>query len=130
MTFMNLRTKFFAGTLVLMLAALLCFHQPSVVNSQTAFAEGFEAGGKTSYATANVQLGSGQWNLNDALTGNLSTDRKTGAYSARIRNVGIVQMNFNRSNAGTVSVQHAVFGTDGASTWGLYKSTNSGSTWT
>ncbi|HEV7906065.1 MAG TPA: DNA/RNA non-specific endonuclease [Pyrinomonadaceae bacterium] len=126
---MNPRTKVFASTLVLVLAAL-CFHQLPVVNSQTAFAEGFEAGGKTSYAAATVQLTSGQWYLDDALTGNLSTDRKTGSYSARIRDAGAVQMNFNRSNAGTVSVQHAVFGTDGGSSWALYKSTNSGSTWT
>lgn len=128
---MNLRTKFFASALVLALTALLlCFHQSPVVNSQSAFTEGFEAGGKTSYTTANVELSTGQWNMNDALTGNLTTDRKTGTYSARIRNAGLVQMNFNRASAGTVSVQHAVFGTDGASTWALYKSTNSGSTWT
>jgi endonuclease G len=126
---MNLRTKVFASTLVLVLA-VLCFQQQPVVNSQSTFTEGFEAGGKTSYAAATVQLTSGQWDMDDALTGNLSTDRKTGAYSARIRNAGAVQMNFNTSSAGTVSVQHAVFGTDGASSWALYKSTNSGSTWT
>jgi endonuclease G len=126
---MNLKTKVFAGALALVLA-VLCFQHSPVVNSQTTFTEGFEAGGKTSYAAATVQLTSGQWYLDDALTGNLSTDRKTGSYSARIRNVGAVQMNFNRSSAGTVSVQHAVFGTDGGSSWALYKSTNSGSTWT
>ncbi|MDX6386121.1 MAG: endonuclease mitochondrial [Blastocatellia bacterium] len=92
--------------------------------------EGFEAGGKTAYAAGNVTLGTGSWFLDDALTGNLSTDRKTGAYSARIREVGTVRMNFNKANAGTVSIQHAVFGTDGASTWQLWYSTNSGSTWT
>ncbi|HYG10172.1 MAG TPA: hypothetical protein VD835_09510, partial [Pyrinomonadaceae bacterium] len=126
---MNLRTKVFAGALVLVLVALCLQHSP-VVNSQTTFTEGFEAGGKTAYAAATVQLTSGQWYMDDALTGNLSTDRKTGSYSARIRNVGTVQMNFNRSSAGTVSVQHAVFGTDGASSWALYKSTNSGGSWT
>ncbi|HEV2880175.1 MAG TPA: DNA/RNA non-specific endonuclease [Pyrinomonadaceae bacterium] len=126
---MNLRTKVFAGAFVLVLAAL-CFNHSPVVNSQTTFTEGFEAGGKTSYAAATVQLTSGQWYLDDALTGNLSTDRKTGSYSARIRNVGAVQMNFNTASAGTVSVQHAVFGTDGASSWALYKSTNNGVSWT
>jgi endonuclease G len=126
---MNLRTKVFAGALVLVLVALCLQHSP-VVNSQTTFTEGFEAGGKTAYAAATVQLASGQWYMDDALTGNLSTDRKTGSYSARIRNAGTVQMNFNRSSAGTVSVQHAVFGTDGASSWALYKSTNSGGSWT
>jgi endonuclease G len=126
---MNLRTKVFAGVFVLVLAAL-CFNHSPVVNSQTTFTEGFEAGGKTSYAAATVQLTSGQWYLDDALTGNLSTDRKTGSYSARIRNVGAVQMNFNTASAGTVSVQHAVFGTDGGSSWALYKSTNNGGSWT
>jgi endonuclease G, mitochondrial len=92
--------------------------------------EGFEAGGKISYAAANVTLGSGSWHMDDALTGNLSTDRKTGAYSARIRNTGLVHMNFNKTGAGTVSIQHAVFGTDGPSTWQLWSSTNNGSTWT
>jgi endonuclease G, mitochondrial len=92
--------------------------------------EGFEAGGKTSYAAANVNLGSGSWFMDDALIGNLSTDRKTGAFSARIRNTGRVRMNFNKTGAGTVSIQHAVFGTDGSSTWQLWTSTNNGSTWT
>ena len=92
--------------------------------------EGFEAGGKTAYAAANVTLGTGSWFMDDALTGNLSTDRKTGAWSARVRNTGLIHMNFNKSGAGTVSIQHAVFGTDGSSTWQLWSSTNNGSTWT
>jgi len=92
--------------------------------------EGFEAGGKTSYAAANVTLGTGSWFMDDALTGNLSTDRKTGAFSARVRNVGRVRMNFNKTGAGAVSIQHAKFGTDGTSTWQLWFSTNNGSTWT
>src|SRR4030095_10850921 len=92
--------------------------------------EGFEAGGKTSYAAANVTLGTGSWFMDDALTGNLSTDRKTGAFSARIRNAGLIHMNFNKSGAGTVSIQHAVFGTDGSSTWQLWSSISNGSSWT
>src|SRR5882672_1805357 len=92
--------------------------------------EGFEAGGKTAYAAGNVTLGTGSWFMDDALTGNLSTDRKTGAYSARVRNVGTVGMNFNKTGAGTVSIQHAVFSSDGSSTWQLWSSTNNGSTWT
>lgn len=97
--------------------------------SMQSLSEGFEAGGKTSYAAANVTLGTGSWYLDDALTGNLTTDRKTGTYSARVREVGRVRMNFNKTGAGTVSIQHAVFGSDGSSTWQLWFSTNSGSTW-
>lgn len=98
--------------------------------TSTVLSEGFEAGGKTAYAAANVTLGSGSWYLDDALTGNTTSDRKTGAYSARVRNTGKVRMNFNVSSAGTVSIQHAKYGTDGNSTWELWRSTNNGSTWT
>jgi len=96
----------------------------------TILTEGFEAGGKTAYAAANVTLGTGSWYLDDALTGNTTSDRKTGSWSARVRNVGKVRMNFNVASAGTVSIAHAAYGSDGSSTWQLWKSTNNGSTWT
>jgi endonuclease G len=97
----------------------------------TTLTENFESGTKTAYATANVTLSSGSWSFNDALIGNLSTDRKNGSQSARIRNTGSITMNFNFADgASTVSVQHAVFGTDGSSTWELRASTNGGSTYT
>jgi len=110
-------------------AALIVLTISLTTATMTPLSEGFEAGGKTSYAAANVTLGTGSWFMNDALTGNLSTDRKTGAWSARIRNTGLIHMNFNKTGAGTVSIQHAVFGTDGPSTWQLWSSTNNGSTW-
>jgi len=115
-------TALFAGLVVLTISLTTATMAP--------LSEGFEAGGKTAYAAANVTLGTGSWFMDDALTGNLSTDRKTGAYSARIRNTGLVHMNFNKSGAGTVSIQHAVFGTDGSSTWQLWSSVDNGSTWT
>jgi endonuclease G len=97
----------------------------------TTLTETFESGAKTSYATANVTLSSGSWGFNDALIGNLSTDRKNGTQSARIRNTGSITMNFNFADgASTVTVQHAVFGADGSSTWELRASTNGGSTYT
>lgn len=91
--------------------------------------EGFEAGGKVSYAAANVTLSSGEWFLDDALTGNLPTDHKVGSFAARVRNSGTVRMNFNVPNAGTFSVQHAVYGTDASSTWELWGSLNNGTSW-
>ena len=117
-------------TLIAFTAGLVVLTLSMTTATMTPLAEGFEAGGKTAYAAANVTLGTGSWFMDDALTGNLSTDRKTGAYSARIRNTGLVHMNFNKTGAGTVSIQHAVFGTDGSSTWQLWSSTNNGSTWT
>ena len=124
------RIGFVTKTVIAFSAALIVLTISLTTATMAPVSEGFEAGGKTSYAAANVTLGSGSWFMNDALTGNLSTDRKTGAFSARIRNTGLVRMNFNKSGAGTVSIQHAVFGTDGSSTWQLWFSTNSGSSWT
>lgn len=119
-----------AKTLLAFSAALVVLTISLTTATMTPISEGFEAGGKTSYAAANVTLGTGSWYMDDALTGNLSTDRKTGAYSARVRDTGLVHMNFNKTSAGTVSIQHAVFGSDGSSTWQLWSSTNNGSTWT
>lgn len=96
----------------------------------TILTEGFESGGKSAYAAANVTLGTGSWYLSEALTGSTTSDRKTGVYSARVRETGGVRMNFNTTSAGTVSIQHAKYGSDGTSTWELWRSTNSGSTWT
>lgn len=99
--------------------------------SATGFPEGFETGTKTAYTTGSVTLGSGSWTLDDALIGNTTADHKTGAQSARVRNVGKLTMNFNTAaGAGVVTVQHAVYSTDASSTWELWASTNSGSTYT
>ena len=102
----------------------------TTASMQTTFNEGFEAGGKTSYAAANVTIGTGSWFMDDALTGNLPTDRKAGSFSVRVRNNGLVRMNFNKAGAGTVSIQHAVFGSEGPSSWQLLVSTDDGNTWT
>ena len=123
------KSGFVAKTLAAFAAGLVVLTISLTTATMATLGEGFEAGGKTSYAAANVTLGSGSWFMNDALTGNLSTDRKTGVYSARMREAGTVRMNFNKTGAGTVSIQHAVFGADGPSTWQLWTSTNNGSTW-
>jgi endonuclease G len=99
------------------------------VQAQALLTEDFEAGGKSAYAAANVTLGSGIWYLDEALTGSTTSDRKTGSWSARVRDLGKVRMNFNIASAGTVTIQHAKYGTDGTSTWELWQSANSGSTW-
>lgn len=97
----------------------------------TAISEGFESGSKTAYAAASVTLGSGTWYFDDALIGTLSTDRKNGSQSARIRNTGSIEMSFDlTAGASTVTVAHAVYGSDGSSTWELQASTDGGSTYT
>ena len=111
---------------VLLLASL----QPFLTVARAATIEDFESGSKTAYAAAEVFLSTGCWFFDDALVGNLSTVRKTGAASARIRNTGAISTDFDFTSAGTVTIQHAVFGTDGSSTWELWASTNGGSSYT
>lgn len=95
------------------------------------FPETMEAGSKTSYATADITLATGSWNFNNALIGTSASDRKLGLKAARIQTTGMLTMNFNLTNgASLVTINHAVYGTDAASTWELYASVNSGSTWT
>ncbi len=97
----------------------------------TAFTETFETGTKASYAAANVTLGTGSWNLNDALIGNTAADPKSGSQSARVRNSGKLTMLFDKTGgAGTVTIAHARYGSDGNGTWSLWYSTNGGSTYT
>jgi len=93
--------------------------------------ENFETGTKAAYAAADVTLTTGVWNLNDALIGNTSSDRKNGTQSARVRNSGKLTMKFNLTNgAATVTVLHARYGSDANSTWQLWYSTNSGGSYT
>ena len=94
------------------------------------FPEGFESGTKTSYAVGTVTLASGSWTFDDALIGNTTADAKTGTQSARVRNSGSLSMNFDLSGgAGVVTVDHAVYGTNGGSTWELWTSANSGTSY-
>jgi hypothetical protein len=93
--------------------------------------ENFETGTKSAYADGTVTLSTGVWDFNDALLGNLSTDRKNGTQSARIRNTGTITMEFDLAGgASSVSIKHAIFGSDASSTWQLWSSTNGGSSFT
>jgi endonuclease G len=92
--------------------------------------ENFESGTKTAYATGDVAFSSGTWTLDDALVGTSASDAKNGSKSIRIRNTGTVSMDFDvTTGASTVTILHAVYGSDGSSTWGLWVSANSGSTY-
>ncbi|GAA4325648.1 hypothetical protein GCM10023115_40150 [Pontixanthobacter gangjinensis] len=91
--------------------------------------EDYEAGSKGSYSAGTVDLPSGIWYLEEALLGSLDNDRKTGTKSVRIRDYGILEMNYDVLGAQTVSFNHAVYGTDGSSTWEFQMSTDQGSSW-
>ena len=103
----------------------------NAASSTSDFLEDFESGYKSSYSSGDVNFTSGTWTLDDALTGTLSSDVKDGSQSIRIRNSGKLTMKFDDLNgAGTVTIKHAEFGSDGSSTWELWYSTDGGSSWT
>jgi endonuclease G len=108
--------------------------EPQIIDFGALYAgwpEGFNSGSKTSYTSGNVTFLTGSWNLNDAMLGTSTSDRKNGSQSVRIQNTGTLGMNFDLQNgAATVTVLHAKYGSEANSTWGLFYSVNSGSTWT
>ncbi|MBC5772700.1 DNA/RNA non-specific endonuclease [Pontibacter sp. KCTC 32443] len=91
--------------------------------------EDYETGSKGSYAAGSVTLPTGNWYLNEALIGTLTGDAKAGTKSVRIRDLGSLEMQFDVQGAQSVSIAHAVYGTDAASTWQLQASTNGGTSW-
>lgn len=104
--------------------------QTLAIKSATNFPETFESGSKTAYAAADVTLGTGSWNCNDALLGTSASDRKIGTKCVRIQNTGIITMNFDVvDGASSVSMYYAKYGTDANSTFELWASVNAGTTW-
>jgi hypothetical protein len=92
--------------------------------------ENFETGTKGSYTSGNVTCTAGSWNLNDALIGTSASDRKYGLQSIRIQNTGIASINFDVTNGiSSLTIHHALYGSDASATWRLEVSNNSGSTW-
>jgi len=97
----------------------------------TTATETFDSGTKTSYTAGAVTFSSGSWYLDDALVGNSTSDKKLGTQSIRLRNVGKLTSKFDyTTGVSTIQIYHGIYGTDAASTWDLYYSANSGSTWT
>lgn len=94
------------------------------------FPETFEGRSKTAYAKGDVQLSSGTWTFDNALLGTSPSDHKKGNASVRIQVRGSITSEFDvTGGAGTVQIEHAVFGTDPAATWQLLYSTDKGASW-
>ncbi|WP_170934768.1 DNA/RNA non-specific endonuclease [Hymenobacter gelipurpurascens] len=83
--------------------------------------ENFDTGSKPDYPTGTVALPSGSWILNDALLGTADADHKNGPQAVRLQRNGLLTMGFFVPNgASTVTVQHAIYGTDASSSWELW----------
>lgn len=102
-------------------------HHPPVI----VFPETMEGGSKPSYAAANINLSTGSWTFEDALIGTSSADRKNGAQSARLQNLGKLTMNFDvYVDSNFITIAHASYASEASGTWALFRSTNAGATWT
>jgi endonuclease G len=98
---------------------------------QDSIMETFESAGKTDYRSATIKLKTGKWNFTDAVIGETSDDKKTGTRSARLRNNGTINMNFdlvcNLANIPyTITISHALYGNSQPCDWELWASTDTG----
>ncbi|MFC7667586.1 hypothetical protein ACFQT0_09450 [Hymenobacter humi] len=93
--------------------------RPLEVGVLAATQETFDTGTKPDYASGSVALATGSWILADAVLGSTADDRKIGAQAVRIQQSGKLIMDFYLPNgASTVTVQHAIYGTDASSSLG------------
>ncbi len=91
------------------------------------------SGNKGSYATGTVDLSGIDWELTEALIGNLDGDWRNGGRSARMRGYGTSAMTMLEDKAnglGTLSFQYRRYGTDAQVDWKVEVSTDGGEGWT
>jgi len=95
------------------------------------FPETFESGVKVAYGPAPVTLSTGTWYFDNAVIGTLPGDHKNGLKCARVQSTGKITMQFDVTNGvSEVRIWHARYSTDITGSWGLFYSTDGGSTWT
>ncbi|NVO31088.1 DNA/RNA non-specific endonuclease [Hymenobacter lapidiphilus] len=101
--------------------------QSSPAQAAGRFPETFEAGTKGSYASATETLGTGTWQLTEALIGASDQDHKKGARAARLRTGGRLTMTFDApAGVQLIRISSAAYGQDAASTWELWGSQDGG----
>lgn len=92
--------------------------------------ETFESGTKDDYTTSTITLSTGKWSFDNAVIGTTNEDRKNGSKSARIQESGKLTMNFDIvGGVYRVAIVSGTYGTDGPSTWQLWASYNSGTSY-
>lgn len=119
----------------LLLALSLVLAMGFAVSLYADYTVNFEGTGetKTSYASGTVNLSGLDWDMTEALIGDLSADFKNGLRSARMRGYGTSSMTMLADKAngiGTVSFQYRRYGTDAQVDWKVEYSTNGGTSWT
>lgn len=88
---------------------------------------------KGGYASGTINLSGLDWDMTEALTGNLANDFFNGIRSARFSGKATSSMTMladKTGGLGTLSFQYRRYGTDGQVAWKVEYSTDAGSTWT
>jgi len=117
----------YGSSFLLLLLPCFAFSPASVGNRSAWLAPFAESTQETFESSSNpdptgrVALSTGSWILTDAVLGRSEADHKNGVQAVRIQQSGKLTMDFFLpSGAATVTVQHAVYGTDGSSSWELW----------
>ena len=102
-------------------------------NAAASSIETFEPAAKAVYTNGPLTSPGvlGSWQFDDALIGTTAgSDRFVGTRSARIQKTGAITTLFTKTGGlGTVTVQHALYGTDASTTWQMYVSDNNGASY-
>lgn len=92
----------------------------------------FEDAAKTGYASATVNLASIDWDMTEALIGNLEADFKNGAKSARFSGKtgsSMTMLEDKIDGLGTLSFLYRQYGNDSQVSWIVEYSTDQGNNW-
>jgi endonuclease G len=94
------------------------------------FPEGFDDASKSRYEGGNITVSSGQWYLENAMMGSVDNDQKDGIKAVRMKETAKLRMNFDiPSGIQQVRFKYGVYQLDKESSFELWTSTNSGTSW-
>lgn len=117
--------------IALFVSSCLSTNIPTVsTNYIKGFPEGFEDISKGNYSDGYIELSGGSWYFEDALIGGTTNDIKNGSKAIRIREKGLVRMNYDVIGVKDIKISYAAYDGDGDSQWEVRYSKNSGSSWT
>jgi endonuclease G, mitochondrial len=94
------------------------------------FPEGFDDASKSKYEGGNITVSSGQWYLENGIMGSADNDQKDGVKAIRMKETAKLRMNFDiPSGIQQVRFKYGVYQLDKESSFELWASTNSGTSW-
>lgn len=94
------------------------------------FPEGFDQASKNKYENGLISTNSGEWYLENAMMGSTDNDAKVGNKSIRIKDNGLLRMNFDISSGiYQLRIKSGLYQVDKSANYEVWISTNRGSSW-